>query len=233
MRQPIVSLEWQHDPLGYRLIDAVSPAPPPQPVHPVFPPDFAETRLRPDYSRPQRIVRRGGQLVPHRPLSQFGSLFKIFANTAVDAQSLLDFVEKFGPLTSAGFKTNAGDPVPQILEHASAMREFLANSSGDRIRRVERIAIQQGGVTLTGMTVKFSLDMETRFPSLWISPRSLLDALWLQLWQALSGSVAMQKCLHCSQWFETGPGTGRRAGAKFCSDKHKIIFHSMQRSKRG
>ena len=59
----------------------------------------------------------------------------------------------------------------------------------------------------------------------------LLDALWLQLGQALTVSAKIRQCEHCGNWFEAGRGTGRRLDAKFCSDEHRIAFNSLKRSK--
>ena len=36
-------------------------------------------------------------------------------------------------------------------------------------------------------------------------PTSLLDALWLQLGQALTAGAQIRQCGHCSDWFKTGP----------------------------
>jgi hypothetical protein len=37
-------------------------------------------------------------------------------------------------------------------------------------------------------------------------------------------------CRHCMEVFTVGPGTGRRMDAIFCSDAHRVRFHSLQRS---
>jgi hypothetical protein len=62
-------------------------------------------------------------------------------------------------------------------------------------------------------------------------PATLLDALWLQLGQALTADVQFRKCEHCTEFFVAGRGTGRRLDAKFCSDEHRIAFNSFKRSK--
>jgi hypothetical protein len=64
-----------------------------------------------------------------------------------------------------------------------------------------------------------------------VSPRSLLDALWLQLGQKLSDGGVIRQCEQCGGWFEAGPGSGRRSDAKFCSDEHRVIFNSRRRSR--
>jgi len=45
--------------------------------------------------------------------------------------------------------------------------------------------------------------------------------------------AAIKQCLHCGVRFEAGRGAGRRADAKFCSEEHKIAYHSLARSRGG
>jgi hypothetical protein len=61
---------------------------------------------------------------------------------------------------------------------------------------------------------------------------SLMDGLWLQLAANISGGAAFRSCARCGELFETGPGTGRRADSRFCSDAHRIEFNSRKRSKK-
>lgn len=44
------------------------------------------------------------------------------------------------------------------------------------------------------------------------------------------GGIKGKQCRHCNEWFEAGPGTGRRVDAEFCSDEHRIRFHSLART---
>ena len=64
-----------------------------------------------------------------------------------------------------------------------------------------------------------------------VSPKCLLDALWLQLAQA-SGSASFRECWNCREPFVAGPKGNRRGDAKFCSDKCRIEFNSLQRSRK-
>lgn len=118
-----------------------------------------------DWGKPQQIARCGGRLVSYRPLEHFDSLFKLFANAA-DAPGLLGFVEKFGPLTTAGLDKDSGEPIEPMLEHAAAMPAFLDYAAGNKSRLIERIALEHGGVPLSGMTVRLTLDPATRKPRL-------------------------------------------------------------------
>jgi hypothetical protein len=62
-----------------------------------------------------------------------------------------------------------------------------------------------------------------------IRPINLMDALWFQLGQELASNKKLSTCLQCGQLFEAGLRTGRRADAKFCSDEHRTLYHSLNR----
>ncbi|HET8920663.1 MAG TPA: hypothetical protein VFN27_13400, partial [Xanthobacteraceae bacterium] len=58
----------------------------------------------------------------------------------------------------------------------------------------------------------------------------LLDAIWLQLAEALSGDAQIRRCLQCGAWFAAGANFGRRRETKFCSDEHRILYNSLKRT---
>jgi hypothetical protein len=59
--------------------------------------------------------------------------------------------------------------------------------------------------------------------------QTLLDAIWLQLADALSVNAEIHRCLQCEMWFPAGRGFGRRQDAKFCSAEHQILFNNQKR----
>jgi hypothetical protein len=63
-----------------------------------------------------------------------------------------------------------------------------------------------------------------------LKTESLLNALWWQLVQKLSGNSMVRQCRHCGTLFEVGLGTKRRADATFCCNEHSVRFHSLRRS---
>ena len=195
------------------------------------------TRIRRPWFAPglrerERVRRCGGELQPYRPLDKFESLFTQFANEAISASGLLQFIKKFGPLTKFGLDESLGEPIAEALEHAKAMREWLSYLAGKNSRLVERMGLEQGGIRLSDATVRLTLDMETNRPRLEFSPSSLLGALWAQFGASVSGNATFHLCLHCGKHFLSGTGTDRRADAKFCSREHKVAFHSLNRSRK-
>jgi hypothetical protein len=202
MARLVIEFDWVRDPKGYRLVEN---------------------------KRELRVVRNGKGHSPnefshYRPLA-VDSLFLIFAKTVTKPGGVLDFVERFGPLTLDGWTTN-GDDVNLALLHAEHMRQVL-NCWTDK----KRPNLPLGQPPSTYLNAMVLWDPVTKAPKWELRPNSLLDALWLQLAQGLTSNIQMRHCEHCGDWFEAGRGTGRRADSKFCSDEHRIAFNSRKRSK--
>jgi hypothetical protein len=69
-------------------------------------------------------------------------------------------------------------------------------------------------------------------PILVLQPRTLLDAMHLQLGKFVASDGSLQVCKQCGEWFERGASESRRSIAIFCSEKCKNRFHYLERSKR-
>ena len=178
--------------------------------------------------RPARIVPCGGKLVPCRPFDKADGLYRIFANLGRTAEGLLDFVNRFGPLTDEGNR-ETGEEVPFAFCEADAMREVLSCPMTERAAYFSRFGDK--GLAWSRIDVALAYNPVTGKPQFRLTPPMLVNALWLELGQALSSDASIRDCLHCGGWFEAGPGTGRREDAKFCSDAHRIAFHSRKRGK--
>jgi hypothetical protein len=168
----------------------------------------------PDDIQPARIVSEGGALQRNQPL-EIANLFEKFIKAAQSEEGLLEFVKKFGPLTHAGLR-KGGEDVPTIIDAAKEMSEVLR-------RRTTAIPLEP-------LNVMIVTDDEGRL-RLKVSPKCLLDALWLQLAQA-SGSATFRECRNCGDPFVAGVEGNRRGDAKFCSDQCRVKHNSLQRSRR-
>jgi hypothetical protein len=184
---------WYRDPKGYRLIPARIP-------------DSITDDVRMSAIQPGRIVRKGGKLQSYRPLDHFPALFDRFINTATTENGVLEFVEKFGPLTEEGLR-GKGDVVDEIVEQAEAMA-------------------RPGSRTLNRFSASVIVGQDEM--RLKVSPICLLDALWLQLAQANTRS---RECPQCRKPFRIGVAVRRRKDARFCSDDCRIKFNSLERSR--
>jgi hypothetical protein len=167
---------------------------------------------------PARIVGKGGSRKPYRPLDEYPTLFRTFANTDKTPKGALEFIKTFGLLSLDGAAGGKGEKVSNVIQWARVMES--------RLRKVEgqQDDIPQNSLEAHLVTDRDGVRLEFR-------PSTLIDALWLQLGQELSGGSRIQRCIHCHQFFRAGPGTGRRVDATFCSDEHRIEFNSLKRSR--
>jgi len=204
MAQLVIKFDWMRDPKGYRL------------------------------AKSGRVVRNGKghtpkDFEPCQPLSSTDSLYLIFANTCTTPDRLLDFVQNHGSLTWEGWDAAKGDLVGVVMHNAEHMRQLLSRFAGVVARPDLPGPFIMGVPSHLEAAVVWDPVMRT---GKWeLRPNTLLDALWLQLGQALTVGVQIRQCEHCGNWFEAGRGRDRRAGTKFCCAEHKIAFHSLLRSK--
>jgi hypothetical protein len=158
-----------------------------------------------------------------------GEEFRIFASIAGTPEGALGFVRRYGPVTMA-YHPTIGDRVEAVRRSARDMRRLLdAMSKEAQMSEELQDALLSG--SLSAIDLAFVWDPSRRAPTWSFRPTSLCSALWLQFGQAMMRGVQLRVCLHCGDWFETGVGTGRRADAKFCSDKHRVALNSLKRSK--
>ena len=238
MAQLHIDLEWNRDAEGYSLLPAEEPGlrvasqtrnALAAVLAGVTFPDWLAPRAAPP--KPQRVVRCGGRLLPYRPLLEFAGLFQVFANKATTADGVLDFIEKFGPLTQAGLEKDQGEDVSCIITQAKAMAGLLEGHSA--LGRTGLAGLLRGrGIKLGSIETELNVGRGTETLRMQLSVRDLLTGLWVQFGQALASGAIIRSCRHCGMLFEAGPGTGRRLDAKFCSDDHRVAFNSLRRSKK-
>jgi hypothetical protein len=207
-----IRLEWHRDAKGYRI----KAAEPPGPLH--------SGTITESSGEPERIVRVGGEEVRCEPMKN-DRLFVAFAHLKTSAD-VLSFIKQSGPLTTAGLRTELGESVDRVLEHASHMKHLLVGS-----QRSNRHWTYTNPTGLLGnVKVSLVLDDSLKRSRLQYDAPDLLTALWLQFGQAITKGTKSPACRHCGVLFEVGPGTGRRGDSQFCSNLHKREYFSLQRS---
>jgi hypothetical protein len=195
---------------------------------------FGSWRDRKGYHRDKfgRVLRNGKEhkdLELCYPLSS-PDLYLSFANTCTTPDGVVNFVSQYGPVTTRGNDIYRCDTVRKVVHQAKLMQEVWKRSAGgqqwpkDWTKSLRITAFSSIDATVVWEPV-------SRLPRWYLRPKFLLDALWLQLGQALTRRALIRQCEKCGTWFEAGRGTGRRADAKFCSEEHKILFHSHKRSR--
>jgi hypothetical protein len=177
--------------------------------------------------RLDRIVRRGGKLRTYRPFERVDGLCRVFAGAAVDPKGLMNFVHRFGPMTEDG--NHDGEDALIGLGHAETMAGWLRQYSQNRRECFSQLACP--GLGWSRLDVALWVNPATGKPQYRFRPPALVNALWFEVAQIMTSDAQLRECAHCGRWFEVGPGTGRRADAKFCHDEHRIAFNSLKRSK--
>src|SRR5262249_51762886 len=150
-------------------------------------------------------------------LADYPLLFTKFMDVQAPEESLA-FITEYGPLTYGRHSRRKSDEVPTLLSEATAMRECFKSRG------------RHSGM-MADLTASLCIDHKKGTVSVEVTPVRLLDALWLQLGQALSDASAWKQCEHCNDWFPVGGNSRRRSDARFCSDEHRIKFNSLERSR--
>jgi hypothetical protein len=190
------------------------------------------------------IGRRGGELVPIFPL-RGGFAFKAFSNVSTPDE-LVEFMNHYGFLKavdsmgpsfyrfeSGSLRKIRGAPEPNgedVREHlaaASVFREVM-QAKGRRISQSSAAWIEQACSEGIG-ELQMVFDKRGALRPV-LKPQSLMHGMFWQLIHSVRGGAQSRTCRQCGVIFEVGAGSGRRADAKFCSDEHKILFHSRRRS---
>ena len=207
--------------------------------------DFEWSRDAKGYSlEAGRIVDNGGKRLAYRPLDEFPTLYNVFAKTPHSPKGLLDFVQKFGRLTLDTHDRPHGDDVRKVLGDIEIISAVLEMLRGRKLPKDQQggpfeytastdigPVVVRGGVPLRGkLSAWLAPDPTTGAWKLKLQPPSLLDAIWLQFGQAVTGDADLRFCAQCGNPFEAGGRSGRRADAKFCSDECRINYNSLKRS---
>jgi len=209
----IIDLDWYRDAAGYELLPEV-PAPPGAGV------------LNLGW-KPLRIVPRGGRLISYKPLES-DQLYARFAGIHT-AEEALAFINKFGALTDRGADPEIGEDVSVVLKGATAFRSFLSYGEEHESELASWAGLE--GKRIGRLDLVLARHPASGNLRLKLVPATLLAGLWLQLAQRISGARPFRECPYCKTWFETGPGTGRRLDAIFCTDDHRVLFNSRKRAK--
>jgi hypothetical protein len=187
----------------------------------------------------ERIVRKGGPLQRYQP-ERIEKLFDDFLLVRTPAD-LLQFVNRFGPLTLEGFYCEAseemfgpsnegywqldeGEALDLGLEYSGWFRDVLKEK-----HKPSRVARSFEAFRLEKYQVEIVPDVKRgiRFK---FFPEKLLDYLTLRLAHVVLALPAYSSCLWCGEFFAKGVGTKRRGDAQFCSDQHRIDHNSQKRS---
>jgi hypothetical protein len=156
-----------------------------------------------------------------------------FANLDGTEKSCVEFAKSYGLLKSR-------DQAEHLDEWKREIENVKVLASGLQLQVNENAP---GGITLLGSSRKAPIELTSiaailvpgspgKRPKLSLEPKTLLDAMYLQLGLVLSTDGSLQSCKQCGKWFERGTTKARRIIAVFCSEKCKNHFHYVEKRKR-
>jgi hypothetical protein len=173
------------------------------------------------------IVQRDDVAEPIRPLEIHPSLHLDFAQLDGSPESCLGFVRKWGllevPQAHAGAKETIGlwrGRIEEMKQSAGGLRRAFA---------ARHPIIQTYGAAIAPVDLKVIAGKPDGRPVLAFAPRTLRDAMRIQLAQSIVSGNSLHTCLQCGRWFERTEAKGRVA--KFCSSEHRFQYHNERRSK--
>jgi hypothetical protein len=207
----LIDFAWRRDQLGYEL-------------RPVARRAFGGTVTR----REPRIVRRGGELEWIRPFDMNRHAVIRFANLADRGDAdVVAFISEFGPLTEHGNDPN-GVSITDVRAAAAQMKAEL-QLAGDIRRSLTDPNREWRGTEFAKVSVRVVHSPQDGGLRIALAPANLFEGLRLQIAMMIAEQRGARACEQCGTWFDVG-GDGKRADARFCSDRCRVTFHNLQRS---
>jgi hypothetical protein len=156
-----------------------------------------------------------------------------FANLDGSEESCVKFASAYGLLRSS-------DQAERLDYWKSEIHNIKMLMSGLQLQVNEDTP---GGITWLGSSRKVPVELTSigamlvpgssgKGPKLSLEPKTLRDAMYLQVGLSLTTGGSLQLCQLCNKWFERGTTGARRSIAVFCSQKCKNRFHYVERTKR-
>ena len=167
--------------------------------------------------------------VVYRPLEQYPALFREFADTETSPEGVLQFVKKYGHTETYSYHdyTQDGRHLYYLYAAIEDMREAIQIWERGDLKELVRYM-----VIPPELTIKFRIIPGREKPALVIEPKTLLDGMWIQFAQAVTGDTNLQKCSVCPTWFVYGSGTGRRSSSLYCSERCRKAAYEQRKQRR-
>jgi hypothetical protein len=156
------------------------------------------------------------------PLTVPTKLYLAFAELDGSPESCVGFARAWGLLTTRA-ANDASEPLEVWRREIKEMKAWIRRVHVVRTENSRRIRMR-----MTSLDVALVSGEPNTKPALVLEPRTLLDAMHLQLAQSHASGAALQSCEQCKKWFEVG-ARGKRSVAKFCSDECRNRFHYERR----
>jgi hypothetical protein len=212
-----LSLEWKHCPDGVELVDLGAPKKRKEKRRMFVPPGLAFSSLEfrevevEDHSTPSGPTFRPRTLRRYPIRHSINNLENPIALQFVNAQ---DDEARAGFLAAFGFLYKQDQdlhPHDEVLGYQQHFRKLLVSAGSDepdeaainKYLRADLVPV------LTGRRLSFAL-------------HSLVGVMLREIVMAVEKDARFTTCLHCHKAFLTGPTTGRRSHASYCSDRCRV-----------
>ena len=144
----------------------------------------------------------------YRP-TEFPALFQQFAETPGTAEGMQCFFSDFGPLesTSGPFRETlqkySTSLRPVLVQHAMLRRAVHLLQSR---QSAELQTVLDENKPISDVRPEFRLQVDGKF-ALVLSPKSLIEFLWLQLALYAASDAVLPRCERCGSPYQAGSGT--------------------------
>jgi hypothetical protein len=178
-----------------------------------------------------RQVGRGSDAFRPLEIKRVSKPYLEFANLSGTPEQCIKFASTFGLLTlparnGAEERLDFWQREIKKMKGSIAMFEATSDQPGGILRTV---ASRRVNAKMASIDVWLECPDPNARPVLIWKPRSLLDAMLLQLAQTIAGSGSIHVCKQCGNFFEAGSNEGRRSIAVFCSESCKNRHHYLKR----
>jgi hypothetical protein len=174
------------------------------------------------------IRQRGARSERFWPLQMHESLYLLFAKLDGSPEACLQFASRWGLLGDQGPVPTTEEEVDhwqhQIKEVRALIRSLQAGLTGQNFANAFAARVR---TRITSLDVLLSFEPGSR-PAMVLQPRTLTEAIKLQLTQSAASNNTILTCQQCNEWFEVG-GDAKRSVAKFCSDRCRFRFNYERR----
>ena len=183
------------------------------------------------------LVPKSDSVTQYKPFELNRAIFMDFANTPESPEGKKAFFDRYGAVLNPSLSaTDVEDK--QYLKTLRNFREAVsewqaAKQSGNYQPVIDRFTSPRG-IRTANLVLDVTLKMVPgiELPVLRLEPRSLADAMVVQLAKAISGDFDIRQCASCPSWFVYGTGTGRRSSGMYCSDRCKQAAYRRARDKK-
>lgn len=145
-----------------------------------------------------------------------------FVNADDDA-ALIGFLSRFGLPGAVLGEPMAKMPWVLVTEAQALLRSLLliidGQSPAEAMTKINNVLAQHKGASLTP---RLDLAGAGGTPRLTLQPQSLYGFMVMECAMIAAHGARSTSCQHCGDLFVTGPLTGRRSHAMFCSDRCRV-----------